>query len=170
MYLENPSIDQVVQACQQVLLPLATVPTTVYIFVGEAANLDIPGLIDTLREANISFIGGVFPAVIGGDLKSTQGVVVNAFPLMGPIYLIEGLDQADIHLPDFNFILDSLDLDSDIPPATALLLVDGLTNNIGTFLAEIYDSLGDSVNYLGGGAGSLSLKQKPCLYHRCTSS
>lgn len=164
MYLDNPSIDQVRQTCQQVIAPLDAAPSTVCIFVGEAADLDIPGLIKALCDADINFIGGVFPAVIGGDRKSTQGVVVNAFPILGETYLIQGLDQSDIALPDFDPILDSLDPTSDIPPATALLLVDGLTGNIGTFLSEMYDSLGDSINYLGGGAGSLSLEQKPCLF------
>lgn len=161
MYLETPSIDQVLDACRHVNL---STPSTICIFVAEAAELDIPELIDTLRAANIDFIGGVFPAVIGGDRKSNHAVVINAFPVMDQIYLIQGLDQADITLPDFSPILDNLDYASDIPAATALLLVDGLTRNIGTFLSEMYNCLGDSVNYLGGGAGSLSLKQKPCLF------
>jgi hypothetical protein len=49
---------------------------------------------------------------------------------------------------------------------TALLLVDGLTPNISHFLRSVYHQLGNRVSYWGGGAGSLSLQPRPCLFTR----
>jgi hypothetical protein len=47
---------------------------------------------------------------------------------------------------------------------TAFVLVDGLSAGIEPFLRRVYDELGNSVAYLGGGAGSLSLEQRPCVF------
>ncbi len=49
---------------------------------------------------------------------------------------------------------------------TALVLIDGLAADTASFLEDLYDRLANSVNYFGGGAGSLSLKQQPCLFTR----
>ncbi len=42
-------------------------------------------------------------------------------------------------------------------------MIDGLMSNIAHFLSGLYDRLGDRVNFIGGGAGSISLQQQPCL-------
>jgi hypothetical protein len=47
-----------------------------------------------------------------------------------------------------------------------MVLVDGLTSNIDLFLFQLFDKLGSSAQYIGGGAGSLTLKQQPCLFTR----
>lgn len=173
MYLENPTVNAVVCSVEQLLSDLIKTldcsvvcgsshcSATVYILVGESATLDIPALIDVLSQQTIEFIGAIVPAVISGTVKSTTGVIINALPTLGKPYLIRGLEQPEIDLPE----LDPDGLDALEQQATALLLVDGLTANIGTFLAELYDDLGNSVHYLGGGAGSLSLQQKPCIFN-----
>jgi hypothetical protein len=49
---------------------------------------------------------------------------------------------------------------------TAVLLVDGLSPNISHFLRAIYHQLGNRVSYWGGGAGSLTLQPRPCVFTR----
>ncbi len=45
-----------------------------------------------------------------------------------------------------------------------MVLVDGLAGNITAFLARLFSKLARTVTYIGGGAGSLTLQQKPCLF------
>jgi len=49
---------------------------------------------------------------------------------------------------------------------TALILVDGLSPNISHFLRTVYHQLGNRVSYWGGGAGSLTLRPRPCVFTR----
>lgn len=162
MYLETPTITTLVEAAQTVVQGHSpATELTVCIFLGEESQLDINQLIKTLNTLNIQFIGGIFPAVISGLVKSTQGAVVTALPTLGASLLILDLASNKLNLS----ILESVDLGDEDKQKTALILVDGLTANVGGFLSEIYDCLGNSVHYLGGGAGSLSLQQKPSIFH-----
>ncbi|MEK9149558.1 MAG: FIST C-terminal domain-containing protein, partial [Candidatus Desantisbacteria bacterium] len=102
--------------------------------------------------------GGMFPGVIYDDKKYEHGAVIKVLPALISPYLIKGLDTGQIELPDF--------LSHPDKKYTAMVLVDGLTSNIALFLAQLIDRLGNSVQYFGGGAGSLTLKQKPCLFTR----
>ena len=47
---------------------------------------------------------------------------------------------------------------------TMLLFVDGFSKCIGNFIDCLFNVFGLEINYIGGGAGSLSLEQKPCLF------
>jgi hypothetical protein len=51
--------------------------------------------------------------------------------------------------------------------STAIVLLDGLTPNIYRFLEELNDLLGEQCHFIGGGAGSISLKQQRCVFANC---
>lgn len=132
------------------------------ILLGEADRPDLFRLTEALQERDIDFFGGVFPGIIHGTEVSTSGALVVSLPVIAPPLLIRGLEQSEIHLPPF-------------PPsltgglhgkATSLLFVDGLTTHISHFLSELFNKLGSAVNYLGGGAGTLSLAREPCIFTR----
>lgn len=46
---------------------------------------------------------------------------------------------------------------------TLFTFLDGLSSKVSSFLSIVYDQFANSVQYMGGGAGSLSLEQSPCL-------
>jgi hypothetical protein len=48
--------------------------------------------------------------------------------------------------------------------STALILVDALAPNVTPVLTELFNQFGSSVGYIGGGGGSLSLQQEPCIF------
>lgn len=158
MYLTSPSINGILTAIDQ-LKPQEN--EVVLLLIGEAAPIDIDQLIDQLKITDYTFVGGIFPAVISAETHSDAGVILKTLPTATPPYLMQDLDQG-IHLPDFD---EELAL-SEETQLTALVWIDGLTSQISNFLAEMYNNLGNSVRYLGGGAGSLSLKQKPCIFTR----
>ncbi|MGF1460907.1 MAG: FIST signal transduction protein [Leptolyngbyaceae cyanobacterium] len=156
MYLESPKIEDLLTAIADLAL---TTEDVVLILIGEHADLEIDTLIQQLSKQEYTFIGAIFPAVIFENTHSTSGVILKSFPAATQPYLIQNLDT-DISLPEFEEEFD-LSEENDL---TALVLIDGLTSQISNFLSELYNNLGNSVRYLGGGAGSLSLEQKPCIF------
>ena len=158
MFFESASLEDV-------LASLASVPRrsteALLVLVAEKDAPDLEALADGLRERVDRFFGGLFPAVTDGHRKRDSGFVALAVPLLGEPCLVRDLSSAP-GLP--RALGDAL---GEVGPGrkpTAFTLVDGLSAGIEPFLRRIYDELGNSVAYLGGGAGSLSLEQRPCVF------
>ncbi len=158
MYLPDPTLEAVLAAIQS-LQPQSQ--DVVLVLVGEAASVSVDALVAQLRETPWTFVGVRLPAVIANEQQSATGMVIKTLPTLHAPYVIPHLNEA-IALPDFE---TDLQLTEDQQP-TALVWIDGLSSQISTFLAELYNHLGNAVRYLGGGAGSLSLQQQPCLFTR----
>ena len=156
MYLNSPTIDEILSAFKQ-LNPQDD--EVVILLLGEALSISIDNLIYQLKQTEYKFVGGIFPSIISPKTHDSAGVILKTIPVTTEPYLIHELDQ-QINLPDFE---EELDI-SEEKQLTALVLIDGLTSQISNFLAELYNTMGNSVRYLGGGAGSLSLKQQPCIF------
>lgn len=124
--------------------------------VGEHTDVDLNLLIESLNQNSIEFIGGIFPKVIHGNSILDKGIVVNTLNNTDSIGVIENLSTKNYNIPNFDF-----DTNKDYSLFT---YVDGLTSNISNYLSELYEKYGMETNYFGGGAGSLSLKQKPCVF------
>ncbi len=129
------------------------------LLIGEKSQVNIPEIIDALNEAGITFFGGLFTGIIYEDQRYEEGAIISAVPVLQKPYLIRGLNDDNFTIPDMNSIIKDID-----EKKTALILVDGLTGNIAGFLSRMYNHLANTVNYFGGGAGSLSLEQQPCLF------
>ena len=126
------------------------------ILLGERNTPDVTQMISALNKSGVNFFGGVFPVLIYDDKKYEQGAVIKVLPALARPYLIKGLDTEQIEIPNF--------ISQPNKKYTAVVLVDGLTSNIALFLSKLFDRLGNSVHYFGGGAGSITLKQQPCLF------
>ena len=129
----------------------------VLLFVGEHSAFAIHELLAALKKRQIPVAGGVFPGIIYGDQKHDSGIVADVVPQILEPSIVAGLDNTNFqigHLPQ--------------PPKdhqyTALVLVDGLTKHVALFLDRLFRRLGNQVSYIGGGAGSLSFEQKPCVF------
>lgn len=131
---------------------------TLFIMLAEKNNTDLELLVELLNNKNYIFFGGIFPGLIYANKKYETGAIISKIELASKPYLVEGLNNNNIILPSFNEFKDTTS------PLTAIVLVDGLTSNISNFISGLFDRFGNSVHYLGGGAGSLSLIQKPCLF------
>ncbi len=129
---------------------------TALLFIAEHTKIDIENLILELNQRQITFAGGIFPRVIYNDIVYEEGIVVNFIDQIHHAFVIKNLDQKEFTIP-------KIQLASDKSYCT-FTLVDGLTGNIANYLSELYRTLGTSSIYFGGGAGSLTLEQKPCLF------
>lgn len=156
MYLERPDSRQIVEAIRTMEKLDNDV---VFIMLGENAGLDVREVISALNRENIVFFGGIFPAVVCGDRKTDEGAIIITLPSLARPLVITGLSSGNMKFPDFREISGALD-----KQYTALVFVDGLAANVSLFLQSLFRSLGNAVHYVGGGTGSLTLKQKPCLF------
>ena len=159
MYLFPSSIEDIQAAIEEQLQPQEH--EVVFILMGESTGIDVSDLINVLKQGDYPFVGGIFPSVLSAQTYSEKGIVLKTIPFATPPHLIRDLNQ-QVKLPEFDAELDL----SEEAQLTAFIWIDGLTSQIGTFLSEMYNNLGNSVRYLGGGAGSLSLQQKPCIFTR----
>jgi len=114
-------------------------------------------LFEALNALDIAFFGGIFPGIISGNQRFEEGVIIKVWNDATQPFLIKGLDEKGW---DFPYLLPHIQSGKTL----MLTLVDGLTTNIADFLISLYHIAGNSARYFGGGAGSLSLKQMPCVF------
>ncbi len=157
MYLEDPNADSIIEAIGPEGIPAQSL---LLIFLAEQSRAEIPGLIRGLNKRHINFCGGVFPGIIYGDKSYERGAVVIILPALENPFLIRGLDTHKFVLPDFGRKINL----NHRKKYTAIILVDGWAPRISLFLSEIFNRLGDSFRYFGGGAGSLNSKARPSIF------
>lgn len=133
----------------------------VVILIAENSEIDIDDLIAFLNDKSIIFLGGVFPGVIYQNQRFNEGALLFTLPIAGRPQIIKDIDTC-------NFREDIKELETYIVETdeklTVLIFLDGLTSSNSRFIRGIHNYLGNSVNYFGGGAGSLTLTPKPCVF------
>lgn len=156
-YIQKPN-------CQTVIKELSSLKKrstdVFFLLVGEKTQWDINEFIEIANKQGIAFMGGIFPGLIIGETKTEEGVLIKKFKAnQGPV-LIKEINKSKIDLPE----MPKFDGENNDKKSTALILVDGLSSGITLFLKVLFHKLGNTINYIGGGAGSLSLKQEPCVF------
>jgi len=127
----------------------------VLISIAEHTIINLEELVVVLNKYQIKFIGGFFPKVIHNNAVFDEGVVINTLQKTEKLGLIKNISTKEFTIPEFEFNTDK--------KYTFITYVDGLTSNISNYLNSVYDNYGMQTNYFGGGSGSLSLEQKPCV-------
>lgn len=133
----------------------------VLVSLGEKDLPDMARLIEDLNATGISYAGAIFPAVIDGGQAHKAGAVLTKLAGQVSVTLVKGLGDAENALPDLPAVNQS---GSTGTKPTALVLLDGLTPHVAYFLSQLYNRYDTRAQYLGGGAGSLSLVQMPCIF------
>lgn len=155
MYIQSNNAQEIVRSILEMDIRSQDL---ILLLVAESDELDLPVLIDSLNQAKVAFAGGIFPGVIHNSTLHREGVVVKKLQSVAPPFIMTGLDKPGYKWPDFPAALEGVQ-----KPVTAWIMIDGLMPGIAHYLSGLYDRLGDRVNFIGGGAGSLSLEQAPCL-------
>ncbi|MEM1218911.1 MAG: FIST C-terminal domain-containing protein [Bacteroidota bacterium] len=156
MYCVQPTIEQVLERVQALSVAGHEM---LLVYVGEECGIEMDTIVEALQPLNISFAGGTFPGVIAGEAFSKNAILLQKYRSLAPPQVVEKISEKEYTLPDF-----SLSIAKSQHPPVALTLIDGLTSHIADFLSTLYDYLGNSVHFIGGGAGSLSLQPAPCLF------
>lgn len=118
---------------------------------------DLDGL---LRVVPVPVFGGIFPQIIHAKENLSRGTIVAGLPVEPNVQVIPHLSDTMVEYEEI--------LDQKIPDAgefkTMVVLVDGLSKRISALIDSLFNVFGLELNYIGGGAGSLSFEQKPCLF------
>jgi hypothetical protein len=122
------------------------------IMAGDRSAGHIPEMTELLKKRNVSFFGAIFPEIIIGSKSRREGFVVEK---LKPVYSSLVLP----HMMKFSQDIEKL------RGATAIVFVDGLSGRMKDLTDTIYEKLGKSVTYVGGGAGFKDLKHRPCIFN-----
>ncbi len=113
-----------------------------------------------LKLATKPLFGGIFPEIIFGNEKLTTGTIIVGFSNKQNIQIIPDLSTKNI---DYDDVLDKIFPQVD-NYKTMFVFVDGFAQRISALIDSLFNIFGLEFNYVGGGAGSLSLQQKPCIF------
>lgn len=127
------------------------------------ANGFTPELVDPILTAlPLPVFGGIFPEVLHGRERLRTGTVVLGLTAPTRVEVIPGL--SDDHA-DYEQLIDAK-LSGCPRSRTMFVLVDGFAKRIAALIDSLFAVFGLELDYVGGGAGSLSsigVGQKPCL-------
>lgn len=122
------------------------------IMVADQSSNDVEKMMQLLNDKGIHFFGGIFPGLLSEASYKTTGFIVEKIQsvyssLVLPNLLVKSILQPEVYMDD-----------------TAILMVDGLSDRFQELTDTVYKKLGKNVRYIGGGAGSYNLNQKPCIF------
>lgn len=123
-------------------------------------QLDPDSMDDALKKLSLPVFGGIFPAIIHGQKKHEKGSLIIGLKETPFLYTIPELSTP---MDDHDAAIDELIPEID-GTQTMIVFVDGLAKNISSLVESLFNNFGLEFNYIGGGAGSLSMQQKPCLF------
>ncbi len=126
----------------------------------EGNGYEYDDLNQLLKTIKTPLAGGLFPVVLHGGEKLDRGCIVIGLEAKSSVHIIPDLSRRSM---DYEQLIEET-LDPQEPFSTLLIFVDGLASRISDFIDGLYRVLGLEINYIGGGAGSLDLIQKPCLF------
>lgn len=111
-----------------------------------------------LKSVGKPLFGGVFPQILRGRERLQRGVLAIGMP--GPV---EVMSLTAVSQPGREYEAELQDAFSAATDGTMFVFVDGFAAHISVLIESLYNQFGLEINYLGGGAGSLSLQPKPCI-------
>lgn len=112
-----------------------------------------------LKSIKNPVFGGIFPAIIYNNHKHENGYILAAFEITPSVHTIENISSVETNLDDEVMRISSELLNSK----TVFVFLDGFSERINAFTESVFTFLGLGYNYIGGGAGSLNMAQKPCV-------
>ena len=129
------------------------------VFVCDENNWKEADMSSLFQTIDVKLIGGVFPQIVYGTKNTTQGYLIVPIELDLSSVLVHGLDDDSV---DFEAALDEA-IEEDQEVGSMIVFVDGLSARINSFVDSLFALFGADVKYIGGGAGSLSFEQAPCI-------
>lgn len=117
-------------------------------------NFDYHALQAVLKETKIEVIGAFFPGVIAEGKLHYSGFVLQHFD-----------SSFDLQLCDSKKVIQEFSRNK-ISTGTGIVLMDALSQGNQAFLNTVFYELGKDFKFIGGGAGSLDLIHKPCVFDK----
>ena len=135
---------------------------SVMVLAADGNSWEAESVTSGLQKCPKPTFGGVFPRILYGDASYETGFVLLGLPVSVNIEVFEGLSD-----PGSDFeqkVLPIADRWSELGGTQTLMVIaDGLSSRIAALVNALFFGFGLEANFIGGGAGSLSFQQKPCL-------
>lgn len=147
MYLK--SLDKLKEYIQDINVDNAE---ELMILVGEKSAEHIDDMNKYLNTLGIKFFGGIYPRLLINNISISEGFIVEKYK---PIY-------SKTILPNLMRFKEKLDSSENY---TAIIIVDGLSSKMKDLIDTVYNKLGTSVKYIGGGAGYYDMRQRPVIFN-----
>lgn len=125
----------------------------------DANNYSVEDVGMMVNDLSIPVFGGVFPGVVYGNQSYQEGSILLSLDKTPSVSIVKGLDNENLKLD--KSIQEISVKNNDIK--TIFVFVDAFTHHMSELMESLFMYFGLDVNYIGGGAGSLDLKSKPCL-------
>lgn len=117
---------------------------------------------DLLAGMTTPILGGIFPAISRNDERHEQGAVLLGLEEEPDVARIVGMSDPECDYEQQ--LMTQLDHWRLVhTEGTLVVLVDGLASRISALVESLFFVFGLENNFVGGGAGSLSFEQKPCI-------
>ena len=133
--------------------------TSVLIFLPEGNQWPTSDLDALFQGFTKPIIGGIFPQIISQHQPQTTGAILVGLSVPISIHTLPmGTDQE-------SQIAEALEQDfpEQYNNTTLLVFTDGLAAGCAVLIDQLFNHFGLAINFIGGGAGSLSLQQSPCV-------
>ncbi len=151
MFIESTNCNEIAQR-----IAAKAVGKTALLSMGEHTEIEVTELVEALNQQEVHFMGAIFPKVIAHNEAFEKGIVVAVIDQTNEIYTVRDISKREYTIAPYQFE-ETLDY-------SLVTFVDGLTSHISNYLGALYEKYGMKTNYFGGGAGSLSLEQQPCVF------
>jgi len=133
---------------------------SIMILAGDKVGLYPEKVNGVLKEIKKPIFGGTFPGIIYQTNKYEDAVLVVGFPFESRSIILKNISKLETNV--LEVLRGQIQIESLIK--TYFVFVDGLAKNISRLIDSLFSAYGLEFNYIGGGAGSLSLNQKPCIF------
>lgn len=137
---------------------------TILLLAGEDNGYTPAGIDPLLASVQKPLLGGVFPQVLHGLGNHTRGLVALGLPARADVRVIPGLEGGPAAVEAA--VAAAFPEIGAGQGGTMLLVVDGLSGHVGTVVDALFNQFGLEMDYFGGGAGSISFVQGPCVISR----
>jgi hypothetical protein len=133
---------------------------SVLIFSCDGNQFSPEGVDPVLTAIPKPVFGGIFPSIITAGERLDRGSLVAGIRSDSKVVTIDGLgDEAADYVSQIDRSIQAIE-----NIQTIFAFVDGFSTRIDAFINSMFTVFGLGCNYLGGGAGSLSMVPKPCLF------
>jgi len=128
-------------------------------------NFTVQQINPLISRCTLPIFGGIYPKLIFKDQLMQQGCIIIGFQQNAEISLITQLSElvTDEQLEQAieQKVLEQSQLaDHD----SFLMFYDSMINNVENFIDCLFECLDYPISIVGGGAGNLEFKQKPCIF------
>lgn len=125
------------------------------------ANGITPEKVDSaLRECTKPIWGGIFPGLLYEKERLERGSIVAGLHQRAKTTVLKNISDPDSDQEDR---MEEIELE-DLENSTMFVYIDGLSPGVERVKDTLFDHLGLTSNYIGGGGGSLSFVQRPCIF------